>query len=717
MEAEAQARLRRAKASAKKSREGEETLQYLIEQSTAESSEVALLLPRNIPWLVLEFPEHWQASVDAAYDVCEHESKDVRLEGYSLVVELARIGDGEEVGAMTDILAQMLQSSELDESRSEISTLKECINSLIDINATEALGLLTSLLIKETNVPADLVWRILEISAKTAFAKVMQDNTQLGAHKVVQENLYQLLEQTGETQSRLKALTLLLNLPSISGTHPSEESLTSLLSQIALCAIEEASDSSSVLAYLKHVETLLKFAASSTTPDYRWILLVYCHSPKVVYQWSKTTQAGTPGGPNMTTWLTGSWTRWKDESMKGISTPDPRLTLMDLGVKVARVAVAELPRFVPGTVSVSTVSPHISDLEVSLLLANFIYLKLRGKIPGLAEGTTSDFLQQVADTCRKGLDAAYRADDVTRSKWENVRLMCRNLLPGGKLETVHPSWAPVISVPDIPTSSQAGPLPSASKRAPAVRNPPRGPSAKAGSVIDLTSQSDRSAQSSAHKDVEMIEFEDIPPRKGSLLERMQLDNSSRRRKAEDDGRDSATATPTLASRLGLQQFSTPQSTRSDRKSHQEGESSHSNKKRRVDEEVKPERSSARNQDGHQSWSARRNQDSSKPIPTLLARMHQHDKSGDGKRAESQPLQSPLPVPPPAVNPPVRQQQPIQELVPLPPAPVIQTVIPAPLAAPVMPPSDGVIRKGRGFANAGIILQPGSVPVRSKGRGE
>lgn len=90
----------------------EETLQYLIQQSTAESPGVALLLPQNLPWLVVDFPEHWQASVDAAYDVCEHESKKVRLEGYSLVVELAKIGNGEEVGAMTDVLAQMLQSCE-----------------------------------------------------------------------------------------------------------------------------------------------------------------------------------------------------------------------------------------------------------------------------------------------------------------------------------------------------------------------------------------------------------------------------------------------------------------------------------------------------------------------------------------------------------------------------------------------------------------------------
>lgn len=82
--------------------------------------------------------------------------------------------------------------AELDESQSEIKTLKECINFLIEINAAEALGLLTSLLIKDTNVPADLVWRILQISAKTAFAKVMEDERQLEAHKVVQENLYQV---------------------------------------------------------------------------------------------------------------------------------------------------------------------------------------------------------------------------------------------------------------------------------------------------------------------------------------------------------------------------------------------------------------------------------------------------------------------------------------------------------------------------------------------
>lgn len=153
----------------------------------------------------------------------------------------------------------------------------------------------------------------------------------------------QLLDQTGSAETRLKAIKLLFQLPKISGTHPSEESVTSLLSQIALCAAEESPDSHKIQSYLTLIQTLLSFSPSPNSPDYRWILFIYCHSPIVVYEWAKAWQAGTVGAPKLATWLTQSWIRWRDEVKNGISNTDPRLALMDLGIRVARVAVAQLP--------------------------------------------------------------------------------------------------------------------------------------------------------------------------------------------------------------------------------------------------------------------------------------------------------------------------------------------------------------------------------------
>jgi hypothetical protein len=55
----------------------------------------------------------WPAALDAAYDVSEHEDKNVRMQGYRLVVDLARIGVGaEEVGTMTDVLLQSMYTCE-----------------------------------------------------------------------------------------------------------------------------------------------------------------------------------------------------------------------------------------------------------------------------------------------------------------------------------------------------------------------------------------------------------------------------------------------------------------------------------------------------------------------------------------------------------------------------------------------------------------------------
>jgi hypothetical protein len=53
-----------------------------------------------------------------------------------------------------------------DNSLEEINTLEQCIRSLIHLNPGAAIGLITSLLSKETNVPTNLIWDLVEGPAK-----------------------------------------------------------------------------------------------------------------------------------------------------------------------------------------------------------------------------------------------------------------------------------------------------------------------------------------------------------------------------------------------------------------------------------------------------------------------------------------------------------------------------------------------------------------------
>ncbi|KAG7527519.1 hypothetical protein FFLO_06850 [Filobasidium floriforme] len=138
-------------------------LEQLIQTSSSPSISSVSLIPQHLPSLVPDFPDLWPAGLDAAYDVSEHEDKNVRMQGYRLVVDLARIGVGaEEVGTMTDVLLQSMYTSHQDNSLEEINTLEQCIRSLIHLNPGAAIGLITSLLSKETNVPTKLIWDLIE---------------------------------------------------------------------------------------------------------------------------------------------------------------------------------------------------------------------------------------------------------------------------------------------------------------------------------------------------------------------------------------------------------------------------------------------------------------------------------------------------------------------------------------------------------------------------
>jgi hypothetical protein len=163
--------------------------------------------------LVSDFPEYWPTALDVAYDVSEHEDMQVRIKGYQLVVDLAGIGNVEEVGTMTDVLLQMLQTCESiilvvdvspetnlsvvvtahnDSSSAEIETLEQCIKSLIRLNPGAAIGLLTSILSKDANIPASLVWNFIDGPAKEDVELWMSLDEQNDAHRAIKDNLYRV---------------------------------------------------------------------------------------------------------------------------------------------------------------------------------------------------------------------------------------------------------------------------------------------------------------------------------------------------------------------------------------------------------------------------------------------------------------------------------------------------------------------------------------------
>ena len=85
-------------------------MELLLNSSASAETAIVLLIPKHLPELVSEFPDYWPTALDVAYDVSEHEDMQVRIKGYQLVIDLAAIGNVEEVGTMTDILLQMLQT-------------------------------------------------------------------------------------------------------------------------------------------------------------------------------------------------------------------------------------------------------------------------------------------------------------------------------------------------------------------------------------------------------------------------------------------------------------------------------------------------------------------------------------------------------------------------------------------------------------------------------
>ena len=93
-----------------------DALDLLLNSSASTETALVLLIPQYLPDLVSDFPDYWPTALDVAYDVSENEDVQVRIKGYQLVVDLAGIGNVEEVGAMTDVLLQMLQTCESEQS-------------------------------------------------------------------------------------------------------------------------------------------------------------------------------------------------------------------------------------------------------------------------------------------------------------------------------------------------------------------------------------------------------------------------------------------------------------------------------------------------------------------------------------------------------------------------------------------------------------------------
>jgi hypothetical protein len=85
-----------------------------------------------------------------------------------------------------------LNAAYADGSRDEIETLEDCIKDLIRLNADASIGLLTSLLIRDTNITSDLVWKILEGPAQADVARFLQREDDGNVQNSVKDSLYQV---------------------------------------------------------------------------------------------------------------------------------------------------------------------------------------------------------------------------------------------------------------------------------------------------------------------------------------------------------------------------------------------------------------------------------------------------------------------------------------------------------------------------------------------
>jgi hypothetical protein len=133
-------------------------------------------------------------------------------------------------------------------------------------------------------------------------------------------------------------------MPEISGKSASRASSTSFLAQIVLCAKEEPAEAEAIIPYLEKIDTLL----IHTKPDYRWILYLYCHSPGLIFQWAKLAEGTVPiatiSPSRLVEWIVTSWGLWREENMAGHADGvDERLGIRELGLRIARTAVAQVP--------------------------------------------------------------------------------------------------------------------------------------------------------------------------------------------------------------------------------------------------------------------------------------------------------------------------------------------------------------------------------------
>jgi hypothetical protein len=90
----------------------------------------------------------------------------------------------------------LLPIAHQDNSLEEINTLEQCIRSLIHLNPGAAVGLITSLLSKETNVPTNLIWDLIEGPAKgdveAWLGRAAGSDGEADEKRAVKENLFRV---------------------------------------------------------------------------------------------------------------------------------------------------------------------------------------------------------------------------------------------------------------------------------------------------------------------------------------------------------------------------------------------------------------------------------------------------------------------------------------------------------------------------------------------
>ncbi|KAJ7587080.1 hypothetical protein C8J56DRAFT_91215 [Mycena floridula] len=114
-----------------------DALTRLIELTNSDSSSLKIVAADNIQHFFSDFPDLEESAINAVYDICEDQSSQVRIQGYSAITQLSKM-EKRWVKRNADVLLQLLQSDEEE----EVKVVKKALVEHIDLDSPVTLGVL-----------------------------------------------------------------------------------------------------------------------------------------------------------------------------------------------------------------------------------------------------------------------------------------------------------------------------------------------------------------------------------------------------------------------------------------------------------------------------------------------------------------------------------------------------------------------------------------------